>query len=238
MKNVLALFFLVLCVKISCAQKTEFNIGLSGNTYNFRRPNSTKPPTLFFSTSNLGTFSTFQFGSNLGFGISSSWKRISKNNLIFGFEAGLDILRNKVQQNPRLFYTADELTKITLAPNEFVFNLNSNFINFSPFVGKRFTEKPISADLIFGADIGYFINSSVGVFEFPVNNLIETSVSSKNYFTRFDFRPRIKIDVNYKKYSLNVSFAQGISNYLINYPNATRQAYSRVLRFGLAYQIL
>lgn len=238
MKNVLALTFLVLCINISWAQKTEFSAALSGETYNFRRPNSVKPPTLFYSTSTLGTFSTFQFGSNLGFGVSTSWKRITKNNLIFGFEAGLDILRNKVQQNPRLFFTADELTKIILMPNEFVFNLNTNFLNFSPFLGSRFTEKPISLDFTIGMDIGYFVNSSVGVYDFAVNELIKTSVQSKNYLVDFDFRPRVKIDVNYKKYSLNVSFAQGISNYLSRYPNANRQAYSRVLRFGLAYQIL
>jgi|GEM_PF-1215995 len=238
MKNVLALFFLVLCVNRGFAQKTEFSVGLSGNTYNFRRPNSTKAPTLFYSTSKLGTFGTFQFGSNLGFGVSTTLKRITKNHLIFGFEAGLDILRNKVQQNPHLFYTADELTKITLVPNEFVFNLNSNFLNFSPFIGKRFSKKSLSIDFTTGMDMGYFLNSTVGVYKSPVDDYIKTSVKSKNYFVEFDFRPRVSVAVNYKKYSINVSFAQGISDYLDDYPNANKKSYSRVLRFGLSYQIL
>lgn len=236
------LLSVILCgVSFSWAQKTELSVGLGSNSYSFRRPSSTRPPILFYSTSSLGTFPSFYYGNNLGYGVSATIKRITKDNLIFGAAGGFENLRNKLQQSARLVYTADELTKITLPSDAFVYNLNSNFLFVSPFLGKRFTQKPISVDFTTGFEVGYFLNSYAGIYSAPIPDYLQASLESKSHFVKFDVRPKIEMDVLYKKIGVNFSFAQGVSNYLADYTNitsVTKRTYSRVMRVGISYQIL
>ena len=114
--------------------------------------------------------------------------------------------------------------------------LNSNSLNLNPFGGYRFNINKFPLDLVGGFDIGSLLDTREKGNATATDG-VEYSTSLDRKTIKMDFRPRIQISTDYKKLGLYLGYSIGLVNYMEDYIGGVNEAYSKIIRFGLTYQI-
>jgi hypothetical protein len=177
----------------------------------------------------------------LCYGLSFSFKKITKKNYFFGVDIGYEILRSRAE--------ITKLYEFIPNPSGVGYNVvthsitgiayrNNTFLNTYQFLGYRWKYKKINFDLTVGMDIGYFINTKESGFAKKSDGTNYTIFYPRLYkYMDSDFRPRFQLSSSYKKFGLYFGYAYGISDYLkgntLNYGTIT----SQVIRFGVIYKL-
>lgn len=214
-------------------QSTEFSLHLTSGLFSFSgsRPESST----FYSLSNLNVGSTNGpwgrlSGPSYGFTISA--QRVTKSKIILGLQTGYESLSSRIKI--RSIWVDNTSIAVTSGSRT---DLNHQFINIHPFIGKRFNlVKNIQSDLILGIDLGIIlkirelpdIKSSLGTF----NSSRERYKPEEN-----DYRLRIDLINYYKNFGLGIGYSYGITNYTKDYVGGPiPTVFSRMLRLGLIYK--
>ena len=235
MKNI---FFLILTTLFSInviGQTTEFSLHFTSGLFSFRGSESGNSTfyTLNDPSSTSGRTNT-PWGNSSGasYGFALNAQRVTKFNLIFGLQTGYESLSSRIKI--RSIWVDNSSVAVTPGSKT---DLNHQFINLHPFIGKRFNLlKNFQSDLILGLDLGIFlkvkeepnIKSSLGTFD---------SSRERNKPEDNDFRLRIDLINYYKNYGLTIGYSYGLTNYMKGYVGGSPEVYSRMLRLGLVYKI-
>ncbi len=231
------LYFLILTTFLSInviGQTTEFSFHLTSGLFSFRGSESGNSTFYKLSdpSSTSGSTNT-PWGSSNGpsYGLALNAQRVTKYNLIFGLQTAYEFLSSRIKirsiwvDNHWVSASSDSKT-----------DLNHQFINLHPFIGKRFNLiKNLQSDLILGLDLGIFlkvkeepnIKSSLGTYD---------SSRERNKPEDNDIRLRIDLTNYYKNFGLTIGYSYGFTNYMKGYVGGSPEVYSRMLRLGLVYK--
>lgn len=234
MKKVVLLAIVFVFFSNSYAQKTELRVSLDSGLSAFGGQ-SAESSSFILAYGTIGHgYTNNPYGSKnaLSYGISLNLKRVTKVNFIYGIGVGYEDLRSKTSITT-IF--KDIASTVVPASGETFMNVNS--INVNPFAGYRFNADKFPIDLAAGFDIANILSAKEkGDATDASGNKYTTSRDRKTIST--DFRPRIQISTDYKKFGVYLGYSFGLKNYLDGYVGGTNEAYSKIFRFGVTYQVL
>ena len=235
--------FLIITLCVSSflfSQHAEISVGVNSGLFSFRGISAVDHSNINASDfSNGYTNNPYGTKSGLAFGISWDYKYVFKNNLLLGANLGYENLRSKVNINQVILNTLSFPGSVVISKAATgKSNLIYNNINFFPYLGYRVSANQIHFDVSAGADVAFILSAKEkgSATIITDNTNYETSVDRKTIST--DFRPRIQLNAQYKKYGLYIGYSFGTINYMKDYVGlGDYEAKSRMLRFGLTYQL-
>jgi hypothetical protein len=107
--------------------------------------------------------------------------------------------------------------------------LKNNIININPYIGYRIPLAKIKLDILAGTDIG-FISSTHEKGSAKGTDGKAYSTDLDRTTIKKDFRLRFGLAASLNKFSINASYAHGLSNYMEGYLGGSPEAYSRVVQ--------
>ncbi|KRB55844.1 outer membrane beta-barrel protein [Flavobacterium sp. Root186] len=233
MKKVVLLAIAFIFFSNSYAQKTELRVSLDSGLSAFSGQSAESSSYMSFSNFTGSGYTNNPYGSKnaLSYGVSLNLKRVTKVNFIYGIGVGYEDLRSKTSLT-NVFNDGSEA--IPVSGETF---MNVNTINVNPFAGYRFNADKFPIDLAAGFDIANILSTKEkGDATDASGNKYTTSRDRKTIST--DFRPRIQISTDYQKFGVYLGYSFGLRNYLDGYVGGTNEAYSKIFRFGITYQVL
>lgn len=231
MRSIFFLLFLLLLFTSSFGQKNEVSLNLNSGLFSFSGQSTASSSFINYNTQTNSGYTNNPYGSKNGlcYGISGNLKRVFKKNFFIGIELGFEDLRSKVLINS--VYT----DTFAYSANGKTF-LNNNFIDLSPYIGQRFKLKIICFDITGGLEFAHCLSENENGSAVAINN-IKYTISSNNKTITTDIRPRIQVSANYHKSSIYIGYSYGVIDYLSDYRGTINDCSSRLIRFGIAYQI-
>ncbi|SEP34603.1 hypothetical protein SAMN05444671_1052 [Flavobacterium sp. CF108] len=233
MKKVVLLAIAFVFFSNSYAQKTELRVSLDSGLSAFSGQSAESSSYMSFSSFTGSGYTNNPYGSKNAFsyGVSVNLKRVTKVNFIYGIGVGYEDLRSKTSLTTVF---NDGSNPIPVSGETF---MNVNSINVNPFTGYRFNADKFPIDLAAGFDVANILSTKEkGDAADASGNKYTTSRDRKTIST--DFRPRIQISTDYKKFGVYLGYSFGLRNYLDGYVGGTNEAYSKIIRFGVTYQVL
>lgn len=234
-KTLLALIALLFLTN-TFGQKTEYRISLNSGLFSLAGRSAESTSSINFDNFINSGYTNNPFGSNAGlsYGVSGDLKRVSKKNLVFGFDLGYEYLRSKVLINEIAFYPGNS-AMVSASGKTF---LNNSFINLYPYIGHRFNSKKFIFDVTGGFDVGYCLKThEAGNATDSIGTKYTASLDKKRINT--DIRPRVQFSLDYNKVGTYIGYSYGLKNYSKGYLDGQDEgeSYARLIRFGLTYQI-
>ncbi|WP_264537123.1 hypothetical protein [Flavobacterium sp. N1736] len=237
MKKVLLLFaFSFLIYSNSYSQKTELRVSLDSGLSSFTGKSAESSSFLNVNSQFNSGYTNNPYGSKnvLTYGVSVNLKRVTKVNLIYGIGFGYENTGSKTSISSVSGYDGENHFSDPASGKTIV---SINTINANPFIGYRFNANKLPIDLVAGFDFANILNTKeCGDATVSNGNNYTTSLDRKTIST--DFRPRIQISTDYKKFGVYLGYSFGLSNYKEGYNGGTNEAYSKILRFGITYLVL
>ena len=239
MKHLLLTFSTLIFLTNVFGQKTEFRASLNSGFFSYTGLTATGTSSIYCAKYAKSGFTDNPYGdkSGLCYGFSFNFKRISRMDHFWGLDLGYEILRSSVSINKVYEYIATSSNSFNVTNT---FNatgltfLNNSYINLDPFVGHRYKFKQINFDLTAGADMEFCLKSS------EKGNATSTDgtkyTTSKIYGSiPIEIRPRIHLQVGYKKIGLYYGYSIGIARSYHNSYLGYYKVPSNFIRFGATY---
>ncbi|WP_093833139.1 hypothetical protein [Spirosoma endophyticum] len=228
MKKNLCLIGLVSASIASYGQRIESSIQVGSGLFSYRGPNSVNETGL---NANGNSFISNPYGraSGASYSLSGQIQSVTKCKLIYGIQVGYEQLTSRVA-----------ITKIigdfSNSPTNGRGSLQNQYVNLSPFVGKRFGDARFSVDATLGLDAAIGLRSRESWMLDTYNSSFQTPAAPSQRIPDVDFRPRLNLTGYYKAFGLSAGYSYGLSNYLANrYTDA--KVYSQFWRAGVVYRI-
>lgn len=236
MQKSLLLFVTIFLFAASQAQKTEIQARLNSGLFKFEGAAAEKISQFNYSPQWNSAYTNNPFGSNFAscIGISGNIKRVTKSLFLYGADVGYEKLRSKTIINA----VSTSTKNYTASGQSYLIN---NFINLHPFVGFRVINKKITLDFSGGFDIAFGLSGKEkgnAIAYTDTGNVLIVTNNDRGKIKK-DIRPRLQLSAQYKKVGVYAGYSLGLSNYLFGSMGdfATFDAYSRLFRFGLSYQL-
>jgi hypothetical protein len=236
MKKILLTIIILLFLIKASGQKTELRGAMNSGLFSFSGLSSRGTTSINWDDRTSSGYTNEPYGtrSALCYGFSFNVKRVTKRNFLFGIDLGYETLRSKVSIDRIDGYTGFSTYQYIATGKTF---LNSDFLNLNPFLGYRIYSKNISFDLTGGFDFGYCLKGTENG-KARASNGIKYSTSGDSKSGIIDFRPRFQFSAGYKKFGLYAGYSYGLLNYMMWVKgDGIWEAYSRLVRFGITYQI-
>lgn len=230
------LLFLSFISFIVSSQTTE--IRLEVNSGNFKFSGKSAEGSTFVNVTEGWSSSHYvnnPYGnkSELGAGIAFDVRKITTSKFLFGADLGYEIWQSKILIN-NVWYTTDATAPEWLEA-EGKTNLTYQNINLQPFIGYRIPVMNVLMDFTVGTDFAFIVNSKEKTAYNFQNQTTEFKNDRKTIST--DIRPRIQLDIFYQTLGLSIGYSFGTVNYLKDFDGANLDAKSRIIRFGVSYQL-
>lgn len=236
MKRGWIIVFAILLTNLSYAQKNEFSVQIhSGVTFLLGGEHTSVMLRNESSGNNFYTNDPYGFYGAVSYGFSGQFQRITKSNLIFGVQVGVERLRSKVFID-RVQITGNRFPNPDLVEAEGQTYLNMNYLNFYPHIGKSFGLGNIDLQITFGTDLGV----SLGAREYgeaTTSNGTKVSTEMERSQPDLDLRLRGVVSAYYRKYGVYLGYSSGLTNYQADFIDTDKNVYSRIFRFGLSYKL-
>lgn len=217
--------------------QTEISVEVNSGLFSFGGSSSAKNSMIIVNEGwSNSKYTNNPYGKNadLALVLSINFKKVFKNKLFIGSSLGYEILKSKMNVT-EVFLNTDYNSPQQLSASGKT-NLTYNNINFYPYFGYRIPAKSINFDISAGADFGFILSAKEKGSAKASNGITyETSLDRKTIST--DFRPRIQLDAHYQKFGVYLGYSFGTINYMKDYIGGNFDTKSRMLRFGLTYQL-
>lgn len=151
MKRILYIIVLIAASSASYGQRTEFSAQAGSGLFSYRGPNSVSETGLnangyFFISNPYGR------ASGASYSLSGQIQSVTKRNLIYGIQVGYEQLTSRVA-----------ITKLigdfSNSPANGRGSLQNQYVNLSPFVGKRLGDDRFWLDVSVGLDAAIGLRS-------------------------------------------------------------------------------
>lgn len=230
----LSLFWvLFITVQGASAQKTELAINAYTGLFSFRGNGATSTSWMTLYTPNTpGNFTINPYGNicSFSYGFELQAQRITSSKNIYGVGAGFELLNSKVNidtiNGGDLIYFQEAAAGKTI--------LRNSFMTIHPFIGHRYRYHNSSFDLTAGLDVAFCLKSRE-LGQVTTNNKDYINVRNDKSKPSIDFRPRIQLKAQIKKFGFLAGYSLGLTNYQ---KQNDQPVYSSVWRAGLSYTIL
>jgi hypothetical protein len=235
MKIKIAFLLIVFSLSHIYGQQTELRVSINSGLFSFAGKSAVENSQInLYDQSNTG-YTNDPYGSKNGFsyGVSLNLKRVAKSNFIYGIDFGYETLRSKVSIHSVNGFIGTSTFEKNASGQTF---LNINSLNLNPSAGYRFNINKFPLDLVGGFDVSYILNVKENGDATDMDG-IEYSTSLDRKTIKYDFRPRVQISTDYKKFGLYLGYSIGLSNYIDGYVGGVNEAYSRMIRFGITYRL-
>lgn len=228
MKRILCLIVLIAASSASYGQRTEFSIQAGSGLFSYRGPNSVSETGLnangyFFISNPYGR------ASGASYSLSGQIQSVTKRNLIYGIQVGYEQLTSRVA-----------ITKLigdfSTSPVNGRGSLQNQYVNLSPFLGKRLGNDRFGLDVTVGLDAAIGLGSRESWSLAAYNSPFQTSTESGRRMPNVDFRPRLNLTGYYRAFGLSAGYSHGLSNYMANRYSDTK-VYAQFWRVGVVYRI-
>lgn len=233
MRKIALLFIQIIFISSAYGQSTEYSLHLNSGLFSFEGASTISNTFIIERTSN-GAYTNNPFGSNyaLLYGLSTQVQRVTRGNLIFGLQGGYEALRSSV--NITHVVERDNAGAMTPASGNTIFKHSS--INVYPNLGYRFSIQGLNLDITAGPEVGLLLNSKeIGEAQLENGTTIKTDYN--RYNPDNDYRIRSSLTVHYKRWGISAGYSHGLNNYMSGYVGGPTEAFSRFIRFGVAYKI-
>lgn len=223
----IALFFLVSLNTF--AQKHEIGIGINTG-YSFFRGSGSESTSFI----NDNTYTNSPLGKKfmLSYGIGVDYKYVFRSNLLLGLEVAYEDLRTKVDIDGYTSYEPE------IHPISGRTILHNYFLNASPLVGYRFNFGDFSLDALGGFDVAYSLDTEEKAkYRDLDGNKIQFTYGRKDSYIDLDIRPKIRLNANYKQYTVYASASFGLMDYYKDWDGSNDAAYLNTIRLGIQYRI-
>ena len=94
----------------------------------------------------------------------------------------------------------------------------------------------IHLDITGGVDLAYCLSAKENGSATATDGTIFTTNTDRKTITT-DIRPRIQGTFSYHKAGIYIAYSHGFGNYMDGYIGGINEAYARLLRFGISYQL-
>jgi len=237
-------FLSLVCVFIaatSFAQKLEVTAGAYSGLFRYSGKSAESASAINASTTSFGSYSytnnPYGNKTGVGFGLSAQGQLVGKGGFIIGLQAAYEQLKSKISIDH--VNISDPISSAPATSVEATGStaLKNNIINLNPHLGYRISLTKVKLDILAGADLGFINNTRENGSAKGSNGTTYTTDVDRTTITE-DFRLRVGIAASVNKFSLNASYANGISNYMGGYiGGGSHNAHSKVIRIGIAYRI-
>ena len=187
----------------------------------------------FMNANGIGqnAFVNSPLGSKNGicYGLSVDVRRVTKPRIVIGLEVGVEVLRSKVSING----INGVGVRLNASGSS---NSIHNFLVAQPYLGYRFKAAGFNIDWTIGLDVAYNLGSKVKGNATASDGKVFTA-DYKRTSTAIDLRPRTQIAVSSDKIGAFVGYSFGGVNYNSGYSGGSVDCFSRLIRFGLTYQV-
>lgn len=211
------------------AQEHEIGIGINSG-YSFFRGSGSESTS--FVNDNTYTNSPLGKKFALSYGIAADYKYVFRSNLILGLGLAYEDLRTKVDIDGYASYGSEigSISGRTI--------LHNYFLNASPLVGYRFDFGSFSLDALGGFDVAYSLDTEEKAKYRDIDgNKIQFTYGRKDSYIDLDIRPKIRLNANYKQYTLYTSASFGLMDYYKDWIGSDDTAYLNTIRLGIQYRI-
>ncbi len=211
-------------------QKVELNVNALTNVFGFRGSGTTKKSYVngYHLKSEATTNNVYGQTGDFSYSVEIQTQRITKNNTVYGLGLGYEMNASKVKTDSLIINDVNQPRYAASGKTV----LRSSFITFNPFVGQRLVTNKITFDLLVGLDLAVCTESKEqGALTLNGENL--TFENTKNKPT-VDYRPRVQVKAQFQKFGAIVGYSLGLTNYT---PEQNTNAYSKLLRLGISYQL-
>lgn len=235
MKKLILFAFSLLIYSNSYCQKTELRVSLDSGLSSFSGESAESSSSINFNNNSGSGYTNNPYGSKnvLSYGVSVNLKRVTKANFVYGIGLGYENIGSKTSINSISLYNEVNSYNVP-ASGKTIMSINT--INANPFIGYRFNASKLPIDLVAGFDFASILNTKeCGDATDEDGNNYTTSIDRKTINT--DFRPRIQVSTDYKKFGVYLGYSFGLVNYKDGYVGGTNDAYSKIFRFGITYQV-
>lgn len=233
MKEVLLFVIAFALYANSYAQKTELRVSLDSGLSSFRGESAESTSSIYIiGNNNTGTINN-PYGSKnaISYGASLNLKRITKVNFIYGVGIGYEDFRSEISLTTLYKYQDTDLIPVS---GKNITNVNSITVN--PFAGYRFNADQFPIDLTAGFDVANILSTKQKGDATDANGNKYTTYGDRQPINT-DYRARIQVSTDYQKFGIYVGYSFGLRSYMESYDGGTNQVYSKILRFGVTYQI-
>lgn len=239
------LVFAALFSLISYAQHTEIRVFLDSGLFSYAGDGATDSSEMEVNTNTHEGFVDNPYGtrSGLSYGLSIDARYVTEKKSIFGVSLGYQILRSTTDIEVIRGDFEVTIGGISGNVNRELANgkthLTNYTINLFPYYGHRFNTNARPVDVLLGVDVGYILGTTN---KGSVDGISEgTFTTDENFFTEsFDFRPRLQISTDYKKFGVYVGYSFGLVNFKAPseyFFEDFGEAKTRMIRFGLSYKL-
>ncbi|TGE23082.1 hypothetical protein E5K02_22280 [Hymenobacter metallicola] len=246
MKRITLLFLALLPAGLSYGQATEYSLHLTSGFSAFRGPSAPNETVLVIPANQRDfefgymnpritePFAVNPFGRKLGlaYGAAGQVQRISAANLVFGVQAGYEVLRSRTPVSV-IFDKSDAGASANGHAT-----LANSFINLHAFLGHRFTRGKLDYDLTTGPEIGWLQRShesAEATVESAGREVYTTDLDRSQ--RKVDVRARVNLTAYYQRLGFSVGYSLGLSKYRQDYISSNDKLYSQVFRTGIAYRL-
>lgn len=216
----------------SYAQSSDIKIDLCSGLFYFRGSGTNSRTTLLGPGSGFGENLQYPFSNKPGFVIAPEIiaQKLTKNNGLYGLAVSFQKTSNKIPIDS--VFIKDENDQYYYYPAKGKADLEFVFTNVFPFVGKRFGNDKVMADVTAGLNFGFHIKSSE-------SGSFQSNVAGYDFYylkaaPSVDLQPRAQVNVQLNRFGFVAGYSFGLTNFRKGYSD---KAYSSFLRLGISYTI-
>jgi hypothetical protein len=229
----LYLFLLSFPFQVALAQKTVLSVNLNGGLSSFRGASAVGSQDIYtggiFCNCSPSPASSFGAKSAFAYGAGLTIQRELRSRVLIGLDAGYEVAGSKIAVNQ---YVMDDMVMPTQGKSVSY----NHFINLFPHIGYRIpVAENVKVSIAAGTDFGIGL-SSYSKLKIP-EYFKERIRESNDRIPGLDFRPRIQFQVSYRKVGLYVSYSHGLTNWMGDWVGGNPEAYLKVFRLGVQYQL-
>lgn len=226
-----SLFTATLCLlcAFAMAQKTEWQVRINPGLFFFSGESAVKNQ---MADNYIGSIFTHQYGKRPGASITAGglMQRVTAKKWLFGI--GVDLQRLSAYSTIDSMSVYQDPGPGLMLKGKGESRFKSTNIAVSPFIGKRFGNISVTA----GPEFSFFLSSAEEV-EFKPDNGVDVPEQKEDDLGHpgMDFRFRLSLAYQIKKFSITTSYTKGFTNYYKGYVGADPEAYSNLFTIGLSY---
>lgn len=234
------LLTLACCLAAACtiAQKIEITGGLHTTSMHYTG-NGAEASSVFNSANQSVAYTNNPYGSKNGTGLGGDLQAqvVILKTFIAGAQGGYESLKSVIDITGGDIVTpSNNIENISLQGST---TLRSNFVIFNPYIGVRLPVPVVKIDLLAGYDFAHATSMrEKGSAKDDKGQTYTVSVDRRLDRKVNDTRVRLGLAASFKRISVTAYYSRGLTNYTADLIGGyIPKTYTRIIRFGLSYQI-